>query len=303
MPIPCKHCGLDVTSSSHPRHLWYHDSTGEDACATGGTNAEVDTEKLLEHYVDQLQDSYELVYIDYRDQLTDWQVDWLLSGDHEAFFDDTAEFEHANREAGIDYVVNELVPDEEVRDDLDAAGVLVQLREEIGERDTSDWITNLAEQTPDVLLRINCISEDDAFAFTPVTPEQVLTAVGLAHTPGNVQIVRDALAGCSPEHSVLMGYWIVGADVATLLNLLPSCHHEVEIVNPHLYLGNPVMGSGWITEKPLEGVVRVELDELRTDKAALGYSVDEIYGGLNASSFQAEIRPVPSTPTAEPTQE
>ncbi len=99
------------------------------------------------------------------------------------------------------------------------------------------------------------------------------------------------LAECSPEFSVLMGYWIVGADVETLYDL-GSDVKQVTITNPHLYLGNPSSGTGFISEEPFEGTVTVDRGDLRTDKDAFGYSVESIYGGLNASQFEAEITPV-----------
>ena len=103
-------------------------------------------------------------------------------------------------------------------------------------------------------------------------------------------MVQDALNEAGPEFGVLMGYWVVGASVSDLWELDGDCE-RVTIKDPYLYLGNPFAGSGWVTEKSLQATITVGRDELRTDKDAFGYSLDNVYGGLTPHAFEAEIRP------------
>jgi hypothetical protein len=152
----------------------------------------------------------------------------------------------------------------------------------------------LAGQTSDVLLRIPiaALDEDHAYFHEPVTAADALTRLDIAASEHNLAVVQYALDNADPEFSLLMGYWIVGASVSDLYQLPTDDDVMVEITNPHLYLGNPFAGSGFITEQPVHTTVRVRRHELRTDKDAFGYSVDEVYGGLSVSDFTATLTAV-----------
>lgn len=235
--------------------------------------------------IERLDKSYDLVYVDYRDSLSDGQVAAIVRGDWESFDDSFADWESDARWESVQYVIKETFTDDEwdalSPDDQDA------VRETIEDRDTSNFVAQLVRQTPDPLLRINVVDEDNAWSFEQVTADEVLAQVGLDATADNVAAVDYALANASPEFSVLLGYWIVSVDLGALYAAMDA--KTVTIRNPYLYLGNPFSGSGFITEDALTGTVTVPRDELRTDRDAFGYSVDEIYGGLNASGFAADI--------------
>jgi hypothetical protein len=266
---------------------------------------------LADAIIADLSATYDLIYINQGDQLTDEQVDALVAGDDEKLWDLLSEFELDARDEGLSSVLTDAVKTvidrwerEDGEDYTDLAAEFEQsedeeaVREAITERESGDWVKELANGAGDVLLRITALDEDHAYDNEDVTPERALADVGLPGTPGNIEVMADTLAECSPEFSVLMGYWIAGVNVGDLLDLPTEVTH-VEIVNPHLYLGNPFAGSGWISEDPFEGVVTVARDQLRTDRQAFGYSVDKIYGGLLPSSFSATIRPAaPSTELA-----
>lgn len=272
--------------------------------AKQGTRALVT--QLADEVIERLDKSYDLVYVDYRDQLTETQVSALVRSDE--WLEESWEFESYSRYESAKEIITELTGNvvsewsAEAGADLDFVLAAFKddgdewdrVRFEIEERDTGSWVKELMRQTPSVLLRVSVIDEDHGYSFENVAPERVLVDVGLPlpATEANYRTICSALAECSPEYSVLMGYWIVAADVEDLYDLPPDEDGEVEITNPYLYLGNPFTGSGWITEDPLQGVVRVKRADLRTDRDAFGYSVDEVFGGLNASNFAAEIRPV-----------
>src|SRR5206468_8906515 len=112
----------------------------------------------------------------------------------------------------------------------------------VEERDTGEWVEALISHTPNVLLRITALDEDHAYSNEEVAASRVLEDLGVPATPGNVETVNYVLANASPEFSVLLGYWIVSADVADIYKLAHDVT-EVEIVNPYLYLGNPLSGS------------------------------------------------------------
>lgn len=262
--------------------------------------------RLAKAVIAELDPTYTLIYVQQGDRLSDKQVNALVQGDGEALWDESAEFECQNRDDATDDVLKRVSADVirgwETDDDRDYGELRArfldserafEIRELIAERDDSTWMRDLADQTPAVLLRITAIEEDDAFAFVPVTPQQVLATVGLEADAHNVAVVATVLDNTSPEFSVLMGYWIVGADVRELFDL-PADTQEVDIINPYLYLGNPVMGHGYVSDAPLHGTVRIKGADLRTDEQAYGYSINTIYGAINASSFTAQVISVPT---------
>lgn len=269
-----------------------------------GTSALV--AKLADEIIERLDESYDLVYVAYNDRLGDEQVAKLVRNDDE-WLEASFEWESDQRYDSARDIIKNLaraILDEwsTEADDADLDFVLTafdlsddeeRVREEIYDRDKSDWPKQLARLTPDVILRINVIDEDHGYSYEEVSPERVLVDLGLPlpATQENVEIVNDVLNETSPEFSVLLGYWIVGADVEDIYEM-PYDTKEVEITNPYLYLGNPFTGSGFISERPLQATVRVKREDLRTDKDAFGYSVDEIYGGLYASSFEAKLQAV-----------
>jgi hypothetical protein len=269
---------------------------------TRGTNALVT--QLADEIIKRLDKSYDLVYVDYRDQLTDTQASALVRG-NEGWLDESWEFESESKYESAKQLIDDLAREviDEWGDEADADLTFVldafkddveewsRVRFEVEDRDTGAWVEQLVRQTPSVLLRIGAIDEDHAYSFEQVTADRVLKDLGLPATRANVKTVGYVLANATPEYSVLMGYWIVGADLSSIYELAHDVK-EVEIVNPYLYLGNPFAGSGFISEQPIEGVVRVRREDLRTDRNAFGYAVGEIYGGLCPSDFEAEIRPV-----------
>ena len=267
--------------------------------------------QLADEIIKRLDQSYDLVYVDYRDQLSDSQVSALVRGDD--WLEESWEWESDSRYRGTTHIIGDLAKDV-VRAWSDEAGAdpgfllaalndavdeWERVRFAIEERDTGSWVKQLIGQTPSALLRINVLDEDHAYAFEDVSTRRVLRDIGLRATRSNLETVRYVLANASPEYSVLLGYWIVGAAVADIHALPNDPEAEIDIVNPYLYLGNPFTGSGFISERPVDGVARVKRKDLRTDKDAFGYAVDEIYGGLRASDFECKLQFV-GLPHADP---
>jgi hypothetical protein len=329
--IRCKHCQQEIHSTAgvDPNVPWVHNHSGNalcdvhspaDAVMLLGVDAQeaepVRSEDMLaDAIIADLDERYDLIYINQGDQLTDKQTNAIVRGDTDALWEDLDEWESEARAYGVKYVIDEAVKDvirawerEDSTDDEDAdyaeiaeefehSDAWERVREEIEERDSGKWVNDLVRATPSVLLRIpiDAIDEDHAYSFEPVEPDEVLTRLSMPVTDENRAVIQYVLDNSSPEFSVLMGYWIVGADVKQIWDLPRDEDAEVEITDPYLYLGNPFTGSGFISEKPITGTTRVKREDLRTDKDAFGYSVNEVYGGLYASSFEADIKAVPPT--------
>lgn len=239
----------------------------------------------LDEAIARLDDSYELVYVSYDDKLNDEQVNHLIRGDMSEFWDSLAQFEGESRYHGARNAIYDKFSREEwdsLSDD-DQETVLLAIEE----RDNSDFVTPLIEQTPNPLLRICVVDEDNAWSFEPVEASDVLSKIGFEATEHNLKVVEAALLECSPEYSVLLAYWVCSVDLKAIYEASEDA--SFKITNPYLFLGNPVMGSGWLTEKPLEGSCIVDRSELTTDEGGFGYSLSKVYGGLRNKDFQSEI--------------
>lgn len=258
-------------------------------------------EELRDEIIKRLDEKYDLVYVDYRDRLSDEQVETLArKGAIDEFWDSTWEFESDSRHESEKYIIEELLKDIvkedatwfEVADEFLGTDEWIQVQEAIEERDRGNWPKQLASQTPAALMRVLALDEDHGFPMGEENPtaEEALTRLGLAITPENVKAMDYTLNNADPHWDGALAFWIFGLDVETLYEMPIEPELELEVVNPYVYIGNPYQGDGFISEKPLEGTVRIKRGDLTTDKGAFGYPVNEIYGGLDGSQFAAEIR-------------
>lgn len=261
-------------------------------------------EDLANEIIANLEGSYDLVYVDYRDQLTDKQVAMLVRKDLDGFWESTAEFEADSQYDSIKEIIEaagrEVIDLWEGEDDEDYSHLMAELeggdeweriREEIQDRDTSRWADQLASQTGTVLLRIPVpqLDEDHAIFHEEIGAADLMAKLDIPSTDTHRQVIEDLLANADPEYSLLMGYWVVGISVADIYRL-EGYSEYVAISNPHLFLGNPFAGSGYLSEDSLSMEIRVKREDLRTDEDAFGYSIEKIYGGVNPSQFEGSIR-------------
>ena len=271
----------------------------------------VNTMEVLAAEVEKrLEKGYELVYVDYNDQLSTEQVAALARNDMEGLFTSRFEdFESESRhmsamEISME-VAKEVIRDweaehdedlGEVLDDWEASDERDDIIDTIKDRDTSNPLKELAHRTGRVLMRSIIVHEDDAWSRQQVKPTEVINAYVECAEEGtvfkrnkhNLQLVRGILNECSPEHSTLLGMIVYAVDVGDLYDL-PNCEY-VDIINPHLYLGNPFMGDGFC-DGPIDGIIRVKREDMRTDRDAFGYGWDEV-AGVVTSYYDVEIKPV-----------
>lgn len=260
---------------------------------------------LRDAIIANLDDTYELVYVDRGDELGDDQVAAIVRGDFEALWEMNWEWEADSRHAGARYEAEDeakaIIREWERRDERDYDDLYDEFEcseqwdevlDEIKWRDRSDPYRDLARSTGLVLCRTLIVGEDESWSFNAdLTPIEVMTDAGIAPTPHNHKAIKDALVECSPEYSVLMGSLIYALDVGDIYDLPGDSDAEIEIVNPHLWIGNPFAGSGYCTDEPLEATFRIKRSELQTDKDAWGYGWDEV-AGVYTRAYEAEVRPV-----------
>jgi hypothetical protein len=273
---------------------------------------------LRDEIIKRLDKSYQLVYVDYRDELTDEQVAMIARGDYESLWESSIDWESGSRSDGARYHINELVDDvirdwereddadySELKDGFDLSAEWDEVNEAIQDRDDSDPYREMAAHTSDVLMRVNVDyqmvdpeasphPEDNAYPMgeEDPSPERLLTDVGLPVTERNVKVANSILANSNPYYSGATCSWIFAADVEWLYMLSSDPEAIIEITNPYLWLGNPWQGDGWVNEEPFEGTVRVKRGNLRTDKDNWGYGWNAVVGGVYVSGYEVELKVV-----------
>jgi hypothetical protein len=227
------------------------------------------------------------------ERLTAWADEELHSGAcravDELARDITGRWE---REDGTDHSV--LLDKWEVSTERDEAV------HEVCDRDISPWYTELVNAHGKVLLRVGiaAMNEDAGLSFTPMSPQKFLDLLGFAHTPQNLVHAAEVVGNASPEHTVAIGYALLGVELSELDKLPADPEAVVELRDPHVWLGSPFAGSGWCSEESFTGTLTVRRGDLLTDADAFGWSWEKVVGGVKPSDFGGSLH-LP-TPTPEP---
>lgn len=294
--------------------------TTTDTTATPGQAAPRTIAALGAAVLAEMDRAYTLVYNSQGDTLPDDVVNALVRGDNaletpggqalwewESEVRDKAAGEHADalaraiverwqEEDSGDYL-DLLEEDWPVSDERDEA---VQA---VIDRDDSTWYTDLIAGYGKVLLRVGipAMDEDAGLSFNPLTPEQFLDLLGFEHTADNLDHAAEVVDNASPQYTVVMGYALLGVELAEVVGLPET--GKVELRDFHVWLGSPFSGSGWCSEEPFTGTLVVDRAELHTDDDYPGYSWGKVVGGTSPRYYGGRIASVPTEdadPAAQP---
>jgi hypothetical protein len=157
----------------------------------------------------------------------------------------------------------------------------------VRDRDQPTWFDDMVNRHGKVLLRVGiaAMDEDASLSYEPLPPQRFLDLLGFEHTAQNLKRAADLVNNAAPEYSTVIGYAMLGVDLADFLSMPTDADRTVELHNPHVWLGDPFNGGGWCSEEPFAGTLTVRRGDLRTDKGAFGYSWDEVVGGADAECF------------------
>lgn len=262
----------------------------------------------------ELDKSYDLVYVEYDDKFTPEQVAMIVRGDYEALWDTTSEWESDARQlSSLEYardLAKTIAERWERSFDVDAEDLLVAwdgldaVQEAICDRDSGSWFKDLARNTPRVLMRHVLRGEDNAIncrAWPNLTVTDTLKwlregaedGTVLKRNKQNMGVVRAVLNEAFHTEAYLMGMIVYAIEIKDLIDL-PEYTEHVDIVNPHLYLGNYYNGDGWC-DGPLDATIRVKREDMRTDRDAAGYGWDEV-AGVITSYYETDIIAVTPNP-------
>lgn len=262
-------------------------------------------EQLRDAMIAKLDKKYHLIYVDYRDELSDEQVEMIASNDYDKLWESFEDWESDARYGGAKYYLDELLADvitdweneddvdySELKEEFDGSDLWDEVRYEIEERDESDPAKELASHSPAVLMRVQVTDEDAAFPMgqEPPPAEEALKLVGLPVTEHNIKVMDSIFAEENPYWSGAVCAWLFNADVDWLYDLTTDENATIEITNPYLLISNPWQGDGWVNEKPFEGTVRIKRGDLRTDKGAWGYGWQDTVGQKFHSGYEVELK-------------
>src|SRR5699024_104194 len=145
-------------------------------------------EELETWAMDQVQDSYELYYVDYHDELSNDQITALIDGDVDRAMELAWEYSHEYiNDMAWDEALNILdrlkdMVDPEVWEEHDVEIIdklRVDLQIDIEHNDQGVSLVDLCHHTAPIQVIVPIIDEDEAEWNTDRTPAQLLGALGL----------------------------------------------------------------------------------------------------------------------------
>lgn len=214
----------------------------------------------------------DLVYIDYRDELSPEQVEEII---HEGWSESVDEWaSDAAHRAAWELAGEVLERNPGLLMDRD------DLTEEIRELDTSNPTKDLLGNTGMTLFRYSPGEDDDGAAhldFELEDPIMACEALGLgpAFMPAVAAILPEIEGYRAEGGGWFTATFVFSANPADLIGK----GERVTIHDPFLWLCNPWAGNGW--GEVAEGcTITLPIADIHVDKFAWGYSAHDVFGGL-----------------------
>ena len=242
-------------------------------------------EELETWAMDQVQDSYELYYVDYHDELSQDQITALIDGDTDLAYELAWEYsrEYVN-DMAWDEAMNILdrlkdMVDPEVWEEHEAEimdKLKVDLVIAIEQNDQGVSLVDLCHNTAPIQVMVPVIDEDEAEWAEQRTPDQLLGALGLPCDEAHRTEARFLINEAPTD----MGMAYIQFEVRPEALIYPDFDRLI-VKNPKVVYGNPFTGGVWDSHsldifKDL--TMHVNRYTLLPDNA-WGYSVEDIYGG------------------------
>ena len=241
-------------------------------------------EELETWAMDQVQDSYELYYVDYHDELSQDQITALIDGDTDLAYELTWEYSHEYiNDMAWDEAMNILdrlkdMVDPEVWDEHEDEimdKLKVDLVIAVEQNDQGVSLGDLCRQTAPIQVMVPVIDEDESEWAEQRTPDQLLGALGLPCDEAHRTEARFLINEAPTD----MGMAYIQFEVRPEALIAPYFDRLI-VKNPKVVYGNPFTGGVWDSHsldifKDL--TVHVNRYTLLPDNA-WGYSVEDIYG-------------------------
>lgn len=225
-----------------------------------------------------LKDEYDLIYVDYRDELSEEQARALVNGDWDEFSDLISAFEGDSRYEGATYEVEQLMRELEL-DNPNLLDAIDEHRYELEEyardiimdRDSGGWLDQLINKADPIDCMLPLINEDEAEWGEERNPLDILKALGVAETPENVELAEEAFYNAPTDLGMA---WLVFP--MKLRDLMKPYNEPVQIDEAIACYGNPFTGGYWsVVFKGHK--INTYRSEIMFD-GSWGYPLYEVYG-------------------------
>lgn len=242
-----------------------------------------------------------LGYIDYRDELSNDQVEAMIKGESLEEDPDFTEWIYMNKYESASYYVDdcmdhlrkEFADNEEASEWIDDNEDVIKeyLEDEAVYRDDTDLLHDLAANTPDVKLMIPLIGEDDTDWSDERKASQLMAALGTTderyYWP-----TRNLIAEAPTDMGMA---WVVFE--ASVVDIYEGRFKQgtIKITNPTVVYGNPFTGGVW--DACYEGLTyHGDASTIMRD-GSWGYTLDYIYGGFvfPYHNYEVSDEPLPAT--------
>lgn len=241
---------------------------------------------ILKRAIDALPEKTDLVYVDYRDQLTEEQVRALLARDNEALWESLDTFESDSRHNGVMYLLGEALDDEDEREALrDDDEAWESFQQECWDRDQSDFLGDLIRNTPDPMVKYDLDHEVTPGSWAMDEDEITEEMRGIAKAAGidfatNHAALRTLVVEASYGGSL---HVLHRSDLADLRDA-----KRAVFTDPYLLVHDTMNGSGDM--EPIKGEVTVEIgeDTLRLDAGRMSWSDD--IAGIVHSALETPVK-------------
>lgn len=258
-------------------------------------------EDILKALMANLEDSYDLVFVDYDDCLTSQQVKYMIVDDWESLFEDLNEWESDSREYGFDYVLRDaldqvrkdLDPEEWDEDSISEAMDTFHLsqehetfREAVLDRDSGRWFEQLVNQTSNIYVRIPLnASSDGVYVPYDSNAEEGTLCKEFAQKMDALLIpqigmsIHDTLVRWAEDYGACDYWyqpWVFGTLNLSDLRFVPS-DSDVTVTGGTILIWDSTSGAGAELDLPeeLSLSVTVPRDALIPDVGGWGYGFED----------------------------
>lgn len=235
---------------------------------------------LVQRAIDELPEKTHLIYVDYRDSLTEEQVRFHLAGDDESLWESLSEFESEAQHYGIKSCLDDVLDDDEEREALrDDAHAWERFCEECINRDESDAMRDLIRNTSDPMVKYSLKHEVDPGSWS--WPHDAIEESARA-------VAEAAGIDFATNHAALRILVIEASYGGSLHVLHRSDLADLDgakraiFTDPFLLIHDTMNGSGHMEQ--IKGEVSVEIDEdtMRLDAGRMSWS-DDIAGIVHSA--------------------
>lgn len=252
-------------------------------------------ESVKNAVIARLADKYTLAYVEYDDGLTDEQIAVLLKGENpyeSSAFSDWDEWDSDNRYDGAITVIKDVCEDDEYDILEEDSEALDEVRFAVQDRDDSDTITALLDNTNHKLFRydLDYELEPDSWNWsveeTDTAAREMADACRLPHTDKILSAMRDIIVEASYGGNFYVIWYGSPKEAVDLASAIDGTHDKsnpgtVTFSRPRLLVLDRMNGSGMDGGVDVDITLPIVPGNVTLDDEDFGYSWTQTAGPYN----------------------